>query len=143
MAFEPFKKGELPSMANFNEKILSAIEEAARKALDEGVQIETGSYDGTEGGVLLKFGITPKIIFLYVSNSTGGAPWMPVATIPFLTGEVYVLDYGGGSPSRFMLTTNEQENTISWYSIPSSATRVYNNTRCTYSYIAVTWKETP
>lgn len=47
MAFIPFVETDKPTMANFNEKFQSAINEAKTSALASGVKIQAGSYQGT------------------------------------------------------------------------------------------------
>ena len=85
MAFTPFTKDERPTMKAFNEKFMSAMDDATKQAVEQSLAkggiIEYGSYVG-DGNTskTLTFGFTPVIFFLPESGAantiSGGIPWI-------------------------------------------------------------------
>lgn len=67
MAFTPFTEADQPTMAAFNEKFQSAIEDAVLK----GVKSKLGSYQGTgsSSSVSLSFDFSPVVVIVMAADS--------------------------------------------------------------------------
>lgn len=131
MAFTPFVDTDLPSMANFNQKFLDAIQQATDDALGEAPKIATGSYVGTgkygsRNPNSLTFGFEPKIII--IGNDRGG-----VYINFYFWGAVRMNGANNYAKENIVSTSNY---TISWYH-PSDVDGQLNASGITYNYIAI------
>lgn len=142
MAFTPFVETDQPTMAEFNEK----FQECIVAALEQGLQIETGSYDGTgtsgSGSPnVLTFSFVPKIWSVYTRMQYGNSPqpimfglgstgsYSTFMLLPWIEGKTLSVQLSSGA------TISMSGTTASWYS--SNADGQLNETNCTYYYVAI------
>lgn len=138
MAFTPFTKEEQPTMANFNEKFLDAIQEAKTQALAKSAKIATGSYTGTGGaeannGVSLTFEFVPKLLVVFYRWS-GGCVVGIVTPVVGITFDQKTVE--NSVTSALYFTSSLTGNTISYYST-TNARWGLNSAGYTYEYIAI------
>lgn len=131
MAFVPFVETDLPSMANFNEKLLEAIAEAKAQALDEGVKIETGSYVGTgtygEGNPnSLTFEFVPTLVMVYDASS-------PNIKTELINGNPVATSTQSGASNGVAIWSDK---TVEWYNNRSEGYQM-NYAGSEYIYIAI------
>ncbi len=144
MAFTPFTEQDMPTMANFNSKFQSAIDDAVQKAVASGVKIQTGSYTGT--GTYgqsnpcsltfdFVFDFVPKLLFFFgtskssmVSYGDTGYPlvilWNVTETFGYslqFTDKYSNISYSG--------------KTISWYSMGDEGQ--FNHKGGIFRYVAI------
>lgn len=140
MAFTPFTEQDMPTMANFNSKFQSAIDDAVQKAVASGVKIQTGSYTGTgtygqSNPCSLTFDFVPKLLFFFgtskssmVSYGDTGYPlvilWNVTETFGYslqFTDKYSNISYSG--------------KTISWYSMGDEGQ--FNHKGGIFRYVAI------
>lgn len=142
MAFTPFTKEDQPTMANFNEKFLSAILEGKTQALDEGVKIATGSYTGTgtygaSNKNSLTFDFDPKLVYIY--KTTGNYTYQMFCGVGAArTFTAFAGDSSSGTAtlSRYSSVMNLNGNQLTWYYYEGAGSQL-NEAGGTYNYIAI------
>lgn len=146
MAFTPFVDTDLPSMANFNQKFLDAIQQATDDAVNEAPKIATGSYvgTGTSGSSsrnTLTFSFEPKIVFIqhqtdasFNKNSTSEINY--AFMINGITS--YVDRLSSSNVSDGIVYVSWEGNTVTWYRDSSSyPDGQLNISGATYHYVAI------
>lgn len=141
MAFTPFTKDDLPTMAAFNEKLQQVIDEA----LFRGLKMETGSYVGTgtygeDNQNSLTFGFEPKFVLISIDGAGINAnkfkpySWYSVIQTGYMYNDVNASSSSSTVNMYSKLTVSE--NTISWYN-KSSGEYQGNYIGIIYHYIAI------
>lgn len=141
MAFTPFTKDDLPTMAAFNEKLQQVIDEA----LFRGLKMETGSYVGTgtfgkDNQNSLTFGFVPKFVLISIAgagiNSNHFKPysWYSVIQTGYMYNDLNALSSSTTVSMYSKLTVSG--NTISWYN-EASAEHQGNYIGIIHHYIAI------
>lgn len=130
MAFTPFTKDDLPTMAAFNEKLQAIFDDAESKAkIEVGSYVGTGTY-GSMNKTSLTFGFVPKFVLIRCVKQSRGAALL----IQGVKDSYIYWGYTNGSDySQIVCTWNEKE--LSFYANDNSC---YCNTKSDkYLYIAI------
>lgn len=148
MAFTPFVDTDLPSMANFNQKFLDAIQQAADDAVDEAPKIATGSYMGTgtfgeDNPNTLMFEFEPKVWGIYAYEDTPqetGPGYMYISITPVIPWGLsdFRMAVGTSNFRRFRASYNQ--GSVSFYTAESEGNyggNQFNKAGCTYYYLAI------
>lgn len=128
MAFTPFTKDDLPTMAAFNEKLQAIFDDAESKAkFEAGTYVGTGTY-GSSNPNTLTFGFEPKLVIIGPYNFRRRFAWVYGAT------KVGTSLDGDGAGYGCIVSLNDK--TLSYYS-GDSYTAQLNDGGEIYHYIAI------
>lgn len=142
MAFTPFVETDRPSMANFNQKFLDAIQQATDDAVGEAPKIATGSYAGTGAAHTISLTFDFPIEFFFIS----ALDTVAVDSITrdfssgyYLAGSKRMIVFEQGlSAYGLPITLSDDRKTISWAgSASSNAQERTFNALTTYYYKAI------
>ena len=142
MAFTPFVETDRPSMANFNQKFLDAIQQATDDAVGEAPKIATGSYVGTEAShtISLTFDFPIKFFFISALNQvTVSSSIRNFSSGYYLTESERMTVLEEGRPVDYLpVTLSDDQRTISWTGSASYSSLASTfNALTTYYYKAI------
>ena len=144
MAFTPFVETDQPTMAGFNEKFLSCINDAVSRAphIVSGSYIGTGQVGSSHPNTLIFSEFRPDIVIISAEASTNSRE-----------GAMAVFIWGNPTPGVFdlasggILSAQYNDQTLSWYAISAigyngtdqaaSQSTQLNRTGMTYRYVAI------
>lgn len=148
MAFTPFTKDDLPTMAAFNEKLQAIFDDAESKAkIEVGSYVGTGTY-GVDNPNTLTFGFEPKIVFVVgrvYLNLSNMATDFAAFNMTELRDEYLNAGYFEYSPELNKSESagkyaKKNGNTLSWYSSNGSRYQmngIWDGAVSRYTYIAI------
>lgn len=135
MAFTPFIESDPPTMANFNQKFLEAIEDAVSK----GLSVKVGTYKGTgKYGAgnrnTLTFSFRPVLVFItgkgYMNDAPGTAVLVRDAP-KFVDGSGF-----DSSTSFYFDSVTWKDTAVSWHCL-DNPNKQANASGAVYRYVAL------